>query len=61
MGRSRSGHEVYCFLDGFNGYNQIRMHPDDHEKMAFMTEWEVFIAVVIMFRLKSASATFKRH
>ena len=39
----------------------IRMHPDDHEKMAFMTEWEVFIAVVIMFRLKSASATFKRH
>ena len=27
-------HEVYSFLDGFSGCNQIRMHPDDQKKMA---------------------------
>ena len=24
-----AGHEVYSFLDGFSGYNQIRMHTED--------------------------------
>ena len=24
-----AGHEVYSFLDGFRGYNQIWMHPAD--------------------------------
>ena len=24
-----AGQEVYSFLDGFSGYNQIRMHLDD--------------------------------
>ena len=32
------GHGCYSFLDGLNGYNQIRMHPYDQEKMAFVTE-----------------------
>ena len=40
-----AGHEVYSFLDGFNGNNQIRMHPDDQEKTTFVTEWGVFAAV----------------
>lgn len=26
---SLSGHEVLSFLDAYNGYNQILMHPDD--------------------------------
>ena len=29
-----AGHECYSFLDGFSGYNQIRMHPEDQEKTA---------------------------
>ena len=37
-----AGHEVYSFLDGFSGYNQIRMHPADQEKTAFVTKWGVF-------------------
>ena len=53
-----AGHDMYNFLDGFNGYNQVRMHPDDQEKMAFVTEWGVFVAEVMMFRLKTALATF---
>ena len=52
------GHEIYNFLDGFNGYNQVRMHPEDQEKKTFISESGVFIAVVMMFRLKTAPATF---
>ena len=55
-----AGHEIYSFLDGFSGYNQVRMHPDDQEKTAFVTEWGVFVAVVMMFGLKTAPTTFQR-
>ena len=50
-----AGHECYSFLDGFNGYNQIRMHPDEQEKMSFVTEWGVFVAIVMMFGLKTSN------
>ena len=46
------GHEVYSFLNGFSGYNQ--------EKTAFVTEWGLFVAVVMMFGLKTAPTTFQR-
>ena len=54
------GHEMYNFLDGLRGYNQVRMHPDDQEKRTFVTEWGVFVAVVMMFGLKTAPTTFQR-
>ena len=58
------GHDMYSFLDSFNGYNsgynQVRMHPDDQEKTTFVTDWGVYVAVVMMFRLKTAPATFQR-
>lgn len=25
--------EIYTFLDGFNGYNQVKMAPEDHDKI----------------------------
>ena len=53
-------HEIYNFLDGFNGYSQVRMHPDDQEKMAFVIEWGVFIVAVMMFGLKTSPTTFQR-
>ena len=55
-----AGHEIYCFLDGFSGYNQIRMHPDEQEKTMFVTDWGVFVAIVMMFGRKTAPATFQR-
>ena len=57
-----AGHECQSFLDRFNDYNQIRMHPDDQEKTTFVTEWGVFMAEVMMFGLKMAPtlATFQR-
>ena len=48
-----AGHDIYSFLDGFSGYNQVRMHPDD-------PEWGVFFAVVMMFGLKTTPTTFQR-
>ena len=53
-------HEVYSFLDGFSGYNQIRIHSDDQQKTSFVTEWGVFGVIVMMLDLKTASATFQR-
>ena len=35
---SASGCKVLSFLDAFSGYNQIKMHPRDESKTAFMTE-----------------------
>ena len=32
----------------------------DKEKMAFVTEWGVFVAVVMMFGLKTGPATLQR-
>ena len=54
------GHEMFTFLDGFSRYNQIRMVEEDQEKTAFVTEWGVFVAVVMMFGLKTAPTTFQR-
>ena len=53
------GHEIYSFLDGFRRYNQIQMHPTDQEKIVLITEWGVFVAVVMMFGLKTAPTTFQ--
>ena len=35
------------------------MRLADQEKTAFVTEWGVFVAVVMMFALKTAPATFQ--
>jgi hypothetical protein len=51
---------MYSFLDGFSGYNQIRMAKQDQEETAFVTEWGVLVAVVMIFGLKTAPATFQR-
>ena len=31
------GHEIYSFMDGFFGYNQILLDKEDKEKIAFIT------------------------
>lgn len=47
-------------LDGFSGYNQILVHPDDQEKTAFTTPWGTFICIKIPFGFKNVGATFQR-
>ena len=55
-----AGHEIYSFLDGFSGYNQVCMHPNDQEKTTFVTEWGVFVAIVMIFGLITTPTTFQR-
>ena len=33
-----AGHEMLTFMDAASGFNQIKMHPDDQESTAFMTD-----------------------
>ncbi|GKC38855.1 hypothetical protein Tco_1051239 [Tanacetum coccineum] len=37
-----AGHEYYCFLDGFSGYFQIPIAPEDQEKTAFTCPYGTF-------------------
>jgi len=57
---SASGCKLLSFLDAFSGYNQIKMHPMDEEKTAFMTERSCYCYRVMPFGLKNAGATYQR-
>ena len=46
-------------VDGFSRYNQIAMHPDDREKIAFTTPWGTVTYDKIPFGLMNAGATFQ--
>lgn len=35
-------HALFSFMDGFSGYNQIRMVPKDRAKTFFITPWGTF-------------------
>ena len=54
------GHELLSFMDTFSCYNQILMHPDDQEKMAFITKRGIFCYKVMPFGLKNVDATYQR-
>ena len=47
-------------MDGFSGYNQIRMAPEDMEKTSFITPWGTFCYKVMPFGLKNVGATYQR-
>src|SRR5438045_7298526 len=55
-----AGYERMSFMDGFSGYNQIKMHPDDERHTAFRTPLGVFCYTVMPFGLKNAGATYQR-
>ena len=53
-------HALFSFMDGFSGYNQILMAPEDMEEATFITEWGVYCYPVMPFGLKNAGATYQR-
>ena len=51
---------MFLFMDGFSGYNQIRMALKDAEKIAFRTSIGNFYYTVMPFGLKNAGATYQQ-
>ena len=47
-------------MDGFSGYNQITICPEDQHKTAFIFPWGTFAYKKMPFGLKNAGATFQR-
>eukprot|EP00253_Pinus_taeda_P010249 PITA_10249 len=54
------GKKFFSFLNGFNGYNQIQIAPEDQDKTTFTCPWGTFTYRVLPFGLCNAPATFQR-
>jgi hypothetical protein len=52
------GSQRMYVLDGFSGYNQVAIHPDDQEKTTFTTPWGTFMYAKMTFGLMNVGATF---
>jgi hypothetical protein len=45
-------------IDGFSGYNQIFVLPEDREKTTFTTPWGTFMYAKMPFGLMKVGETF---
>lgn len=58
--QSVAGFELMPFLDGFSGYNQILVHPDDRLQTTFQTKWGTYAYQKMTFGFINGGATFQR-
>jgi len=52
--------ERISFMDGFSGYNQSKMYPEDERHTSFRTPLGIYCYTVMPFELKNAGATYQR-
>ncbi|RDY05460.1 Retrovirus-related Pol polyprotein from transposon 17.6, partial [Mucuna pruriens] len=55
-----AGKSHYCFLDGFSGYMQIHIAPEDQHKTTFTCPFGTFSYTRMSFGLGNAPSTFQR-
>ncbi|XP_070004125.1 uncharacterized protein [Nicotiana sylvestris] len=55
-----AGRSHFCFLDGYLGYNQISIAPEDREKTSFTCLYGIFAFRRMPFGLCKAPATIQR-
>ncbi|KAL3687595.1 hypothetical protein R1sor_013904 [Riccia sorocarpa] len=41
--------EAYTFMDGYNGYNQVEIAPEDRKKTTFITPWGAYAYAMMPF------------
>jgi hypothetical protein len=54
-----ANHSFFCFLDGYSGYHQIPIHPDDQSKTAFTCPYGTYAYRRMSFGLCNAPASFQ--
>jgi len=50
---------MYTFEDGYRGYHQVKIAPEDQLKTTFTTPWGTFCYIVMPFSLCNAPRTFQ--
>ena len=55
-----AGHEFYCFLDGYSGYNQIEIALEDQDKTIFTCPFGTFSFRKMPFGLCNAPGAFQQ-
>ena len=59
--QSVPGSKLMSFLDGFSGYNQILVHPEDGLKTTFRTKWGTYGYHKIPFILINVGIHFNKN
>ena len=49
---------MLSFKDAFTRHNQLKMYPNDKDKIAFITNEGVYCYKAMLFELKNTGATY---
>ena len=53
-------HSFFCFLNGYSGYHQIPIHPDDQSKTTFTCPYGTYAFRRMSFELCNTPTSFQR-